>query len=648
MPGNKKGGGQSSNNQKSYSKKTIGNSSIKSKAKSELSANNDENKTPNIAASNNKIVQKSILSSPVKAINVRASSQASPNDLNNSKTEKIKKKPTINLKHIKDRFVQKTQNLLSKKTSESSKKSSSTKTISGRKQQQNNIKGKEFVAAKFSREKSLIEDDRLRIIEPIYINNHVDRSSVSTIPKNFTNLFFTGNSKPREYSTPERVKDKSSSRGAKTTPSSLMINLVEAINDLKLKNKLLRSHGDKTITGNLACAQLSIIPQDKSKKQVFINVSGSEDGATITPSALYGNSEHTFPALFELQKDYLKDDMLKDPNVRKVIGGLSRKVSSPEIEDAGSKVRIKTHHSEQFIVGALYKSLLALKNSGVNLEDTNFVLDIATKLAPCNHCINRINDFLNLVRDELFPGNNFFVTRVSWLNEYQKGNSPSEVSENYENQDTKLTDEFVEISDPKKNYMLFCKVTEEMARNTDLVLTASGRKASRSSSVLSSNHRAYHGSSANINISTGDSYKLLSPPKSKNKLFSNNMGLSELLGIGFEDADISYFAGDMEIKSPDKPSPLIKSFQEALMSVDSERDQKTQMSCLSIKSTNVLKESVSSSNSGFSIFQEVRSESIVKKSLVNDFDNVLSPNRKKNVKFTDKIEGSVTGKGRRF
>ncbi|MDC0857485.1 hypothetical protein OAP83_02085 [Rickettsiales bacterium] len=186
-----------------------------------------------------------------------------------------------------------------------------------------------------------------------------------------------------------------------------------------------------------------------------------------------------------MQKSYMDHEMLLDPAVLRVMSGKGSKKSKDDIE-AGELVRLNTHHSEQFIMAALKKPLLALKACGVQFDNATIILDIATKFAPCNHCVNRINGFLNEIRNEIFPGNNYLVARVSWVQEYSQGSSPSEVSNKYHKKLVQQVKTVIEIDDKDRNYMLFCHVTPQMAKNLKSHKTPSGNSASTTPTVVSS------------------------------------------------------------------------------------------------------------------------------------------------------------------
>ncbi|MBT4988916.1 MAG: hypothetical protein HOM96_00030 [Rickettsiales bacterium] len=382
-------------------------------------------------------------------------------------------------------------------------------------------------------------EDRLRV-EPIFIGNR--NIQLQALPNNFTCL----NIKSREegvMATPDRGGGRNS-RMASTTPAVLLGKLYSASQEVKSINKALRrEQSNDIIKGNLACAQLSIIPRDRSKEELFLNIT-SEDSKSnkrimVTPFELYGRSQHTFKNFSALHQDYLDKDLLSDSVVKKILGGVDRSDSSDEIEEAGTKIRIKTHHSEQFFIAAIYKTLLALKDAGSEFSDTSFILDISTRLAPCNHCVNRINDFFDHIKSELFPDNNYFVVRISWLESYLDGQSPSDISLQYEDRSTELSDEYVDITDSNKNYVLAFKATEQIAAASNILPTKSGRAAETSIPVSSSNNK-YMGVSKKtaLSISVAEQNTLISPPRQnsvRSRSEAKNIKLAKELSAGISE-----------------------------------------------------------------------------------------------------------------
>ncbi|MDC0857487.1 hypothetical protein OAP83_02095, partial [Rickettsiales bacterium] len=166
---------------------------------------------------------------------------------------------------------------------------------------------------------------------------------------------------------------------------------------------------------------------------IFINV--KDDGSKyVTPAVLFGeyDSEEadTHANFFDLHKSYFLTEEKEREDLEKLIEKQKVQHSSEE-KEKGLLLRKHTHHSEQFIMAAMKKSLLALRESKFEFDNTTIILDIVTQLAPCNHCVNRMNSFLDEIRTD-FPGQNYLVARVSWLEAYSQGQSPSQISETYQ------------------------------------------------------------------------------------------------------------------------------------------------------------------------------------------------------------------------
>jgi hypothetical protein len=370
------------------------------------------------------------------------------------------------------------------------------------------------------------DPDRIKINSDslYFIDNGLSKTGaqeVKSLPPEFTQLNIR---KSPElgigFHTPVRTKKavgQSSSRLAETTQSGLLVGLLDAIQQRETENaQLTKKHKNR---GNLANAQLSIIPHDPNKQQLFINVNG--DGSKyVTPAVLFGQYDSdeadTHANFFDLHKTYFCKEVQEREALQKLIQE-SKVKQSLEDKEIGRLLRQHTHHSEQFLMAAMKKSLLALQESKFEFDNATIILDIITQLAPCNHCVNRINDFLNEIRDEIFPGQNYLVARVSWLEAYNQGQSPSQISETY-HQKTQERDSYlsepIEISDTKKNYMFFCKVTPEMAQDHSKYSTPSGNSAVKASSVSSSSKSQEREDLSKIEMTFGSGLGFcISPPR---------------------------------------------------------------------------------------------------------------------------------------
>lgn len=400
------------------------------------------------------------------------------------------------------------------------------------------IKGPSSRVLKSKNRSSIPDPDRLKINSEhvFFIDNGTkgQAEEVLSLPGAFTDLNIrTPESMPR---TPLRAREVSSEAGkrcAKTTQAALIDKLADAMQEVSQKNKRLPY--EKKIKGNLACAQLSIIPFDSSEEQLFIKIDDDESKKVLTPKVLFGNVvSETYQNFASLQKSYIDHDMLKDPAVTRVMTGKGSKKSKDDL-DAGDLVRRNTHHSEQFIMAALKKPLLALKERGVQFDNSTIILDIATKFAPCNHCVNRMNGFLNEIRNEIFPGNNYLVARVSWFQEYSKGNSPSEVSVKYHNKLHPQETRIPEIDDKDRNYMLFCNVTPQMAKGIKTHKTPSGNSASQTPTVVSSVNESLKkdlkDAQGKIGLELGTGQKVFVSPPRRNALKSSPESLQNLQNI---------------------------------------------------------------------------------------------------------------------
>lgn len=391
------------------------------------------------------------------------------------------------------------------------------------------------------------------------------------LPENFTSLAInTGRKKASD--TPERAGG-NNTRTSRTAPAILLYKLYEAANFKESTNQELAASGsEEKVNGNIACAQLSIIPHDPEAPDLYLNITSSnsngESKVIVTPSELYGKSQQTFPHFANLYRDYLDDQLLKDPVVLSILGPSSHHDRS-QVQAKGHKIREKTHHSEQFFIAAIYKSLKALKEAGTEISNATFILDIATYLAPCNNCVDCIKDFFNYIRNEMMPDNNYFVVRISWLKEYNRGNSPSDASRLYDNRQTPLVSDAIEISDPEKNYVLFFKADKEIAINSNVYATNSGRSAQKSSAILSSNSKTISSDQhlTRLSILTDSQSIGISPPRfgstkkrspAQNKsirdalstrgtfpLFCEEVGKSSITTSSFKSPNSSIFDDDM-------------------------------------------------------------------------------------------------------
>ncbi|MBT4988914.1 MAG: hypothetical protein HOM96_00020 [Rickettsiales bacterium] len=350
------------------------------------------------------------------------------------------------------------------------------------------------------------------IIKPIVpqgIDNSQDHSG--RIPSNYTMLNIL---RPMDVTgSPE-----TSARTAKTTPEILLKKLSVAIETHK---------GSEEVRGNIASGQLSIIPHSRTKDNLYLNIKkndiGNQKGISVdnyshapvvSPNGLFGRSVETFSSFGQYYADYSTSLLLKDPDIKSLLRLGQNNAKKACLEEKGHELREQTHHSEQFFIAAIYKSLLALKDSKLDLKDSTFILDIATELAPCDHCVRAIDDLFNHLRN-IVDGNNYFIARLTWLKEYH-GRSPSVVSAS--SRRSELLDGQIDIDDANKNYFFTLRATERMLNAAGTVMTGSGIAARDSTSILSSNtHEDPYANMHNIAISNGHNQFSDSPPRSKTK-----------------------------------------------------------------------------------------------------------------------------------
>lgn len=252
----------------------------------------------------------------------------------------------------------------------------------------------------------------------------------------------------------------------KSASTTAPLYLLQNIAKLKEKFKGVETnHG-----GNIASAFLTIYPSDESFKPIKISIDlpGEE---LVNPAQLFGvknKHDRDFDSYKVIYQKYREDNFKidhaqvlnaaiesKTPEKRagrvqhscshhncNILSSDQKENSPPSLgnrleaigEDgpyctviSNEDRRKKTHHTEQYLVATFYKVLSGLKESGnvggFAIKNAAFTLDIATDLAPCNECVKTIDDFFNDVRTNLFPDNNYFTCRISFLTPHAKHES---------------------------------------------------------------------------------------------------------------------------------------------------------------------------------------------------------------------------------
>ncbi|MDC0857486.1 hypothetical protein OAP83_02090 [Rickettsiales bacterium] len=115
-----------------------------------------------------------------------------------------------------------------------------------------------------------------------------EAEEVTSLPIAFTDLNIRTNTiAPRTPLRPRAAASQASRRCAKTIQVALIEKLSDAMNDANRKNKKLPFN--KKIKGNLACAQLSIIPFNTEREQLFIKIDDDGSKNVLTPKVLFGD-----------------------------------------------------------------------------------------------------------------------------------------------------------------------------------------------------------------------------------------------------------------------------------------------------------------------------------------------------------------------
>jgi hypothetical protein len=369
----------------------------------------------------------------------------------------------------------------------------------------------------------VVQDERLSALKTVARLDPEYRflsvgTSATKLPEQFTKLNLPSSSDTNSSITPEKQKQKFV---ATTVQDALIEKLGNAI-DVKLTSAS-RSHA------NIALGVLTIIPYDQRKEPFSIQITRSSDDEVIVhPEDLFGRAEASFIEFQKLRSTYSITELDGDPIVKKLKEFAREKLSNREVNSKEHKALLtSTHHSEQFILASIYKTLdkiLRVRDADfqAQIHNATFLLDIATELAPCDHCMSAIDDFMNYFR-EIIAGENIFVTRISWLKNY----SNSFVSKSKTNQNTQKLD----LADVNQNYFITCHITQTVLRQTGNIFTKLGQNASHSAACSSSKGDYGRQENAAAAVYVGQKKIMDSPPKGKNKLGSRDFtqGLKSML-----------------------------------------------------------------------------------------------------------------------
>ncbi|MDC0857483.1 hypothetical protein OAP83_02075 [Rickettsiales bacterium] len=298
----------------------------------------------------------------------------------------------------------------------------------------------------------------------------------TNLPYQFTHLDLPSTSDTNKSSTPEKKTQKFV---ATTVQKALITTLSKALDDQSSSSQ-----------ANIALGVLTIIPYDQSKRPFSIQITRSGDQVNIVyPEDIFGKPQATFTVFQELRSAYARTELDADPIVKSLKKLAREKLTNGELNSAQHQALLKsTHHSEQFILAAISNTLNKMLSSKdpdlkASITKATFLIDISTKLAPCNHCMGAIDDFMNYFRARMkmedISSQNIFVSRISWLNEYRDSfvSQNSRTSQHYE--------ELV-LDDFMQNYFLTCHINKTVLKQLDQVFTRQGENASGSAPLLSS------------------------------------------------------------------------------------------------------------------------------------------------------------------
>ncbi|MBL6784808.1 MAG: hypothetical protein ISQ32_00715 [Rickettsiales bacterium] len=288
-------------------------------------------------------------------------------------------------------------------------------------------------------------------------------NKAKTLPYHFTHLNICSSADYITSATPQKYKQ---NFVATTVQDALIQQLGKAIN-LKPKD---------SNNANIALGVLTIIPfdQDKSPFSIKVTRPNLNQFEIICPEDVYGKAQATFTDFQKLRSIYNSEELDDHPIVKRLISFKREDLHDGDIDSHQHQQLLRvTHHSEQFILAAISKTLdkiLNIKDSEVNIpiHNATFLLDISTELSPCDHCMRAINDFMSYFR-ELIEGNNVFISRISWFNKYS--NSFVSSNKTFDDRESIRFDEF------DKNYFVISRINKTILNRTNNVFTDEGRNA---------------------------------------------------------------------------------------------------------------------------------------------------------------------------
>ena len=122
--------------------------------------------------------------------------------------------------------------------------------------------------------------------------------------------------------------------------------------------------------------------------------------------------------------------------------------------------------------------------------------------------MSAIDDFMNYFR-AIIAGENIFVTRISWLENYNN----SFVSRSKTNQNSQKLD----LADVNQNYFITCHINQTVLKQTGNIFTRLGQNASHSAACSSSKGDYGRQENAAAAVYAGKMTCVDSPPKGKGK-----------------------------------------------------------------------------------------------------------------------------------